>query len=96
MVSQLKLRGAPIQFAPNAFAIQLANWIESGIAPDNELLHAILSNDLGHTVALTGTTSWLLVHDTLVWLWKFAPPHCYGSKAHVMRWEQMGGRSALQ
>jgi hypothetical protein len=97
MVSQLKVRGAPLGFAPHVFAVQLTNWIEFGVAPDSRLLHAIINNDLGRTVALIGSApAWLLVHDTLFWLWKFAPPDCYGSRAAVKRWEEMGGRGGLQ
>jgi hypothetical protein len=96
MVSQLKVRGAPLQLAPHVFAVELAHWVESGIAPDSELLRAILCNDLGHTVAVAGTSTWSLVHATQVWLWKFAPDGSYGSASAVARWEQAGGRGALQ
>jgi len=90
MVSQLKVQGAPIQFAPKRYAAQLEDWTESGIAPDDELLRAIIDNDLGHTVALK--PSWKLVRETLFWLWNHAPPQCYGSKYHVVRWLQRRGQ----
>lgn len=90
MSPQLKVQGAPIQFAPTVFAAPLEDWTESGIAPDDELLRAIIDNDLGHTVALK--PSWKLVRDTTVWLWNHAPPQCYGSRFHVARWLQRRGQ----
>lgn len=98
MTAQVKVLSAPaVEFAPRVFAADLTNWIDSGIAPDSRLLQAILANDLGKTVALIGSASaWALVHDTLFWLWKLAPPQCYGSKIAVLRWEQMGGKGGLQ
>jgi hypothetical protein len=92
MYSQLKKVGVPIQFAPRVFAGQLDDWLESGIPPRNELLQAILENDLGHAIALTGSANWPLVHDTLIWLWNFAPPQCHGSQYHTKRWMQLHRR----
>jgi hypothetical protein len=92
VVSQLKTRGHPAQFAPDVFAIELTDWIQYGVAPDNELLHAILRNDLAGTIALTSHSSWHLVHATLVWLWNFAPPGSFGSRHLIHCWEQAGGR----
>jgi hypothetical protein len=90
MVSQLKVQGAPIEHAPQRFAAQLEDWTESGIAPDDELLRAIIDNDLGHTWALK--PSWKLVHETLVWLLNWAPKQSYGSRYHTTRWMQRRGQ----
>ena len=95
-MTPVKVHLAP-QLAPRVFEAELTNWIEAGIAPDSRLLRAIIDNDLGQAVALIGSASaWALVHDTLFWLWKLAPPQCYGSKIAVLRWEQMGGKGGLQ
>lgn len=90
MCPQLKVQGAPIEHAPQRFAAQLEDWTESGILPDDELLRAIIENDLAHTVALK--PSWKLVCDTQVWLWNWAPRQCHGSRYHTMRWEMRQGR----
>jgi hypothetical protein len=101
MSPQLKVQGAPIQFAPKEFASQLDDWIESGILPDrdqpnNRLLRAILCNDLSLVIALaTATQQWPLVIDTMRWLWNFAPPQSYGSRRIVATWELMGAREWL-
>ena len=91
----LKVRGAPVEFAPSEFAVELTDWIQYGSLPDNELLTAILRNELGHTVALTGSNaySWRIVREALRWLWAFAPPACFGSRQAVDRWEASGGRN---
>lgn len=82
----LKVRGAPVEFAPEIFAAELANWIERGKLPRDALLAAILRNDLAHTIAITGS-NWPLVHATQVWLWNFAPPDCFGSGWAVWSWQ---------
>ena len=92
MVSQLKPRDSSAQFAPDLFAVELVDWIEHGSVPGNELLLAILRNDLAGTIALTSHSSWHLVHATLVWLWNFAPPGSFGSRHLVHCWEHAGGR----
>jgi hypothetical protein len=96
MVSQLKVRGTQLQLAPNIFAHDLGMWLEAGLTPSSQLLGAILENDLSHAIALTGPSTWPLVHATLVWLWNFAPTQCYGSKAAVDRWQRAGGMGRLQ
>lgn len=92
MCPQLKVQGAPIQFAPPVFAAQLEDWAESGLPPDSELLRAILDNDLGHTIAASGLPEWELIRQTQRWLWNHAPPQSYGSKYHVVRWLQRRGK----
>jgi hypothetical protein len=92
MSTELKVHGAPIQFAPRVFAAQLDDWAESGNAPQSELLRAILDNDLGHTIAVSNSTEWEVIRETQRWLWNHAPVQCYGSKYHVVRWLQRRGR----
>jgi hypothetical protein len=92
MSPQLKVQGAPLQWAPPVFAAKLDDWVESGLPPDSELLRAILDNDLGHTIAVSSSTEWELIRETQRWLWNHAPPQCYGSKYHVVRWLQRRGR----
>ena len=70
---QLKVYGAPIEHAPSVFRAELAGWVKFVRVPDNELLAAIIRNDLGRVIALTNETSWPLVRDTMRWLWAFAP-----------------------
>lgn len=89
MVSQLKtpLREAAFRFAPELFQAGLAAWLISGEPPDDELLCAILKNDLGRAFAFLGHDGeWRLVHACLVWLYNFAPHGSYGSAQAFDDW----------
>jgi hypothetical protein len=97
MCPQLKVQGAPIQFAPPVFAAQLEDWCESGIMPEqdrpnNRLLRAILFNDLALTIALASSQDWELIRDTQRWLWNHAPVESYGSRHRVTHWHGLGGQ----
>jgi hypothetical protein len=92
VVSQLKVHGAPLRFAPEVFAAELSEWINLGEAPDNDLLAAILRNDLHGAIALTADyASWRLIRETLIWLVNFAPIECFGSVDNVRIWMDRGG-----
>src|SRR5262245_64677075 len=91
MNPQLKKRGLPLQLAPEAFQAELSGWLSFGILPDDELLVAILRNDLQGAIALTaGTASWRLVRATLIWLWNYAPANAWGSAERVHVWREYG------
>jgi hypothetical protein len=90
--SQLKIRGAPLKFAPEVFAAELGEWINFREPPDDDVLAAILKNDLARVIALTaGPNTWMLVQATLRWLWNFAPPGSYGSAEAFKTWRDSGG-----
>jgi hypothetical protein len=72
-VERLKAYGAPLDLAPQFFRAELRAWVNSGRVPDNELLAAIIRNDLGRVIALSRENSWPLVRDTMRWLWAFHP-----------------------
>ena len=99
MPPELKVRGVPLHFAPEGFQADLDAWISSGALPDDNLLIAILRNDLAAIVGLSkSAATWPMVHDTQVWLWNFAPPQSYGSAEAVAKWQRRGGleRKVLQ
>lgn len=73
MSPQLKVYGAAIEHAPSVFRVELAGWVKFGRVPDNELLAAIIRNDLGRVIALSRENTWPLVRDTMRWLWAFHP-----------------------
>jgi hypothetical protein len=68
-----------LKLAPEPFAADLCGWVEAGLLPDDELLIAILANDLHKTTVYAGN-SLTQVRATLHWLVNFAPPTCFGSK----------------
>jgi hypothetical protein len=93
MVSQLEPLphiGA-LKLAPMAFASELARWLSAGRSPDNDMLAAILRNDLAAVVALSPQTAFDLPRATLHWLWNFAPHESFGSARAFDAWQQRGG-----
>lgn len=93
MPVELKVRAPSLHFAPEGFQADLSAWINFGALPDyNDLLIAILRNDLAAIVGLSGSAGfWPTVHATQVWLWNFAPPKSYGSVEAVEKWARRGG-----
>jgi hypothetical protein len=85
------LRGPVLRFAPEVFQAELSGWLSFGERPDDELLWAILRNDLLHAFAYAPKHNYALVHATLAWLLNFAPPQAYGSAEAVGIWVQKGG-----
>lgn len=91
VVQATVVRALPAKFAPEAFATELIAWVRFGEAPDNDLLHAILRNDLQAVIGLTGNDqSWAAVRATMIWLWNFAPKECWGSEDAVRAWRDLG------
>lgn len=75
-------------FAPREFIDELAAWVEFGELPDNEILNAIIKNDLHAVIAFQG--SWQLARETLRALPKIEPK-CFGSAEAVRAWARQGG-----
>ena len=97
----VKLKAPPLHFAPEGVQADLDTWISSGVLPDdNDLLIAILRNDLAAVVGLSGSSAsfWPKVRAVKIWLWNFAPPKSYGSVEKVEAWVRRGGleRKVLQ
>jgi hypothetical protein len=74
--------------APPTFIAELNRWLSSGVWPRDQLLQAILQNDLAHAVAIAGPANeWQLVHLAMVWLWNHAPVGSYGSPERCRAWQ---------
>jgi hypothetical protein len=94
-----RTRVGALKLAPEPFQAELAAWIEWAEPPDDELLLAVLKNDLHGVFAFvpssgSGTPS--LVRATLTWLVNFAPPGSYGSAQAVWAWSARGGLEATR
>jgi len=87
----LKLHGPVLRFAPEVFQAELAAWLNFGEPPDDELLWAILRNDLIKAFAYAPRHNYALVHAMLAWLLNFGPQGSFGSADAVTRWAIAGG-----
>lgn len=89
------VRAELYRIAPEVFQDQLRDWIEHGIEPHDDLLHAILANDLGSVVshAAEEPSCFTLARATLMWLWNGAPARCYGSPGHIEAWHRHRGEA---
>jgi len=87
------LRNAVIRLAPEAFHTELNAWVNFGFMPEDDLLVAILENDLGGVLAHAARDRgmWNLVCATQNWLWMYAPARSYGSDLMVEHWKRTGG-----
>ena len=85
--SQLELpHVGALKLAPMVFIPELAGWLTAGREPDNDMLTAILRNDLAAVVALSPGATFDLPRATLRWLWNYAPPRSFGSPALFEQW----------
>lgn len=84
--------------APDVFRDQLQAWVERGVEPADNLLYAIISNDLGTVFAHAAEDTWVFsaTRKTLRWLWEHAPSECYGSRGHVETWHSHRGEACRE
>lgn len=87
------VRDELFRLAPEFFQIQLKEWIQRGTLPADDLLYAVLNNDLGAVVAYVASdgSTFVQVRAILMWLWNTAPSDAFGSPAKVESWHAHAG-----
>ena len=83
-----QVRDELYRIAPDDFQRELSDWIEHRTRPGDDLLWAILQNDLGTVVAYAASEggAFLTARAILMWLWQNAPKGCYGSPDACLTW----------
>lgn len=93
-MSELLVNGTPIDYnaeelLPNHMQGEMREYIEERVLP-GEFLVTVLAGDLYSAVASAESRGidCNQLGDFITWLYKYAPPRCFGSTEAVMRWLQ--------
>lgn len=82
----------PMTLAPADHADALASWLNFARLPEDPMLQAVLTNDLGAAVAaIAGTGGWAELRAAFLWMWEHAPVEAWGGEFQVAAWIRGGG-----
>jgi hypothetical protein len=83
-----EVRDELYRLVPDDFQRELRDWVERRIQPADDLLWAILNNDLGTVVSYAASEggAFLEARAVLMWLWNTAPRGSYGSPDACRAW----------
>lgn len=69
-------------------------YISAGILP-GDFLTAIISNDLKESYARADDVNVHYIRNYVMFFYQYAPTPCWGSRANVKAWVEMGGLRGL-